>query len=66
MSRKKTTIFAAYKGDKFLIADHADKVADYLNTSESNVRWMSTPTYKKRINPNGNGLIIITFKDVTK
>lgn len=63
MNTKKTTIFAAYRGDTFLIADYVDKVADYLETSENNVRWMSTPTYKKRVKHNGNGLIIITFKD---
>ena len=63
MIRRKRVIFAAYKGDTFLIADYADKVAEYLGTSEDNVRWMSTPTYKRRIKPNGNGLVIITFKD---
>ncbi|MCD5001195.1 hypothetical protein IV487_01790 [Enterococcus saccharolyticus] len=62
MSKRKTTIYAAYKGDRFLIADYADKVAEYLETSERNVRWMSTPAYKRRIK-HDKGLIIITFKD---
>lgn len=57
------TIYAAYKGETFLIADTIDRVAKFLNVSAETVRWHTCPSAIKRKSKERNGLVIIKFEE---
>lgn len=41
--------YALYKGDEFLIVGTAEECAKYLNVKADSIKWMSTPTAKRRL-----------------
>lgn len=56
-------IYAAYKGDTFLIVDTAENVAKYLGVSAETVRWHTSPAGYARALAKKNGLVIIAFEE---
>lgn len=57
------TIYAAYKGETFLIADTIDRVAKFLDVSAETVHWHTYPSAFKRSSAKKNGLVIIKFEE---
>lgn len=41
--------YALYKGDEFLVVGTAEECAKYLNVKADSIKWMSTPTDKRRL-----------------
>lgn len=55
-------IYAAYKGEKPLIVDTLDKVAEYLGITEQSVRWYTYPASQKR-SDGTDRIYIFKFKE---
>ncbi|TYS68674.1 hypothetical protein FZC76_06930 [Sutcliffiella horikoshii] len=49
MCKKTTRHYAVYKGDEFICVGTAKECADYMGVSEKSVRFLSSPTHKKRM-----------------
>lgn len=48
MSRKSTTIYALYKGEKLIKDGTAQEIADYMGVKVKSIMFYQTPTYLKR------------------
>jgi len=56
-------IYAAWKGDEFLIADTLERVAEYLGNAPETVKWYANPTAQKRAEGKNNRLYVIKFNE---
>lgn len=59
----KENIYAVYKGDEFIDLGTRKELAEKLNLKPDTVKFLSTPTYRKRIKNRPNALIAIKIDD---
>ena len=58
MARKQEKIYGIYRGDEFITVGTLKECAEHLGCKENTVRFMLTPSYKKRRKEeDGNGLV---------
>lgn len=57
--RKSKTIYALYKGDKFLDLGTVPELARYLNVKEETIRFYNSKRYKLRRKDSNNYYIVI-------
>ena len=53
MARKYGRLFAAYKGDRFIVLGTADEVAKYLGIAVKNIYSYASPSHIKRAERHG-------------
>lgn len=58
---RKLKEYALYKGDNFIEIGTAKKLAEIVGISEKSIRFMSTPTYRKRLKKKNsiNAMIVV-------
>lgn len=62
---KKETIYAIYKGDKFIFMGTKKECAEYLSVTPRTVYFYTTPTYQKRAKTEDNDrMIVIRVEDI--
>lgn len=60
---KKENIYAVYKGDEFIDLGTKKELAKKLNIKLSSMKFLITPTYRKRIKNKNDSLIVIKIDD---
>lgn len=61
---KKEKWYAIYKGDTFIVQGTKKECAEYLGVKETTIKFMTTPTYKKRlVKEDNNRLLAIKVGD---
>ncbi|AOH54452.1 hypothetical protein ABE28_008815 [Peribacillus muralis] len=63
MSRTNPLEYAVYKGDEFLCLGTAKECATYLGVTVQTIRFMVSPTYRKRTQNSKDPLIAIKVDD---
>lgn len=53
MRRRRTKVFAAYRGDTYLMTGTKFQLAEYLGVEPDTIKWYSTPSYRKRVEDRG-------------
>ena len=61
---RRKSIYAIYKGDKFINLGTLDELAADLNISKSTIKFYTTPSYEKREHKNRYVVIKIDDEDV--
>lgn len=58
------TEYAVYKGEEFIMIGTAKECAEETGVSEKSIRWLSTPTAKKRQanREMKNGLVVLRME----
>lgn len=56
--------YAVYKGDDFIFMGTLEEVAERLGVSTKSVKWMATPTAKKRADKPGSTKMIVEKVEV--
>lgn len=56
--------YAVYKGDEFVTLGTAKHCAEFMGWSvPKQTQYFASPTYRKRVKGDGNGLVVIKIED---
>lgn len=56
--------YGVYKGDEFIMVGSLEEVAKKLGVSEKSVKWMASPTAKRRADKPGSTKMIVVKVEV--
>lgn len=61
---RKIIEYAVYRGDEFITLGTAIECAEYMGWNKPKyTQFFASPTYKERVKPDGNGLVVIKLEE---